>query len=80
MKYYPYLCFTNQLKQNKMKRFYFISTIVTMVLMTISLVGIMFANNTLDYVYMFNIVGILCIVSLFKYEKLARKTQENLVD
>lgn len=48
--------------------------------MTISLVGIMFANNTLDYVYMFNIVGILCIVSLFKYEKLARKTQENLED
>ncbi len=69
MEYYPYLCFTNQLKQITMKRFYFISTIVTMVLMTISLVGMLFANNTLDYVYMFNIVSIFCLVSLFKYEK-----------
>ena len=69
MRYIPYLCFTNQLKQITMKRFYFISTIVTMVLMTISLVGMLFANNTLDYVYMFNIVSIFCLVSLFKYEK-----------
>jgi hypothetical protein len=52
-----------------MKKFYFISTIVTMVLMTISLVGMLFAYNTLDYVYMFNIVSILCLVSIFKYEK-----------
>ena len=52
-----------------MKKFYFISTIVTMVLMVVSLVGILFANNTLEYVYMFNIVSIFCFVSLFKYEK-----------
>jgi hypothetical protein len=63
-----------------MKKVYFISTIVTMVLLVISLAGIVTAYDTLTYVYMFNIVAVFCMISLFKYEKLVRKTQENLVD
>jgi hypothetical protein len=72
--------FHNQIKQNTMKKVYFISTIVTMVLLVISLAGIVTAYDTLTYVYMFNIVAVFCMISLFKYEKLVRKTQENLVD
>ena len=66
-----------------MKKFYFILSITTMVLMVVALVGILNSSTnqgTLNSVYLFNISSVIAMVSVYRYEKLVRKTQENLVD
>jgi len=63
-----------------MKRVYFILSITFMVLMVISLVGIYMASNIMPYMIMFNIVSIVGIFSVYKYEKIKRISIQNLVD
>ena len=76
MKYYPYLCFVNQLNINKMKKQFIILSIVGLVGQVSSLLGILTANNNdqlLLSLYLFLTFGIVGAFGMVMGEKLPKK-------
>lgn len=76
LKNYPYICIVNQLNINKMKKQFFILSIVGLIGQLSSLLGILTANNNdqiLLSLYCFSLFGIVGVIGVIMGDKLPKK-------
>ncbi len=77
MEYYPYLCFTNQIKQNTMKKFILSLQVITIIGMVTSMV-VLFNTNSNDTIikstFIFIGFGCVGVIPILLENKINKKT------
>ena len=61
-----------------MKKLFFILTIVGMITMVTSLLGMVLLYDTLFYILSFNVVSVFTIIFLLTYDRLVKKETNNI--